>query len=88
LRKALKDVAELGKVEIVTLGGSFIILLSCTVQAHILTHTMFFILAVYVTGPHKVLEPEFMTVEERQAAAEQEVSEGVWLIFHFLKVVS
>ncbi|CAO3669895.1 unnamed protein product [Umbelopsis vinacea] len=30
---------------------------------------------VYVTGPHKVLEPEFMTVEERQAAAEQEVSE-------------
>ncbi|KAH8548904.1 serine hydrolase FSH [Umbelopsis sp. PMI_123] len=30
---------------------------------------------VYVTAPHKVLEPEFMTVEERQAAAEQEVSE-------------
>lgn len=49
---------------------------------------MFLFLTVYVTGPHKVLEPEFMTVEERQAAAEQEVSEGVWLIFHFLKVVS
>ncbi|KAG2171507.1 hypothetical protein INT43_008233 [Umbelopsis isabellina] len=30
---------------------------------------------VYVTGPHKVLEPEFLTVEERQAAAEQDVSE-------------
>jgi hypothetical protein len=65
LRKALKDVAELGNAS------------SCLIESVSRFHSPYVLLPVYVTGPHKVLEPEFLTVEERQAAAEQEVSEGI-----------